>query len=162
MNVTPVVRPGAATGWWSGTRVLTSPLFTRAHQPAGQASHIRLFPLPFSRYLFQTLFLPLRSLSSSVLPIRPWVGSTLQKRRPHGLSPDTSPTSAAGACRCLPPRPAPARCRLALLTAFPRCPASQAPLDGLPQPVCSPPRALLSVGSVSRRRALLLPSAASA
>lgn len=109
----------------------------------------RLFPLPFSPVLVSNSSCLLEASPPLFSLTRPWVGSTLQKGRPHGLSPDTSPTS-AGACPLSPSRPAPARCRLASAHRLPSVPGPpQAPLDGLPQPVCSPPRALLSVGSVS-------------
>ena len=138
MNITPVVGPGAAAGWWSGAPVggcrgswfVVTSLLGR---PSCFSHH--LFPLPFSPVLVSNSSLPLRSLSSSILPDSSLGGEHSSERKasrpvPRHLSCLRGRLSAASC---------PARCYPGpLLAAFPPRPALHRRLDGLPRPVCSP------------------------
>ena len=110
------------------------------------ASHIISSRSRSLQYLFQTLLCLLEASPPLFSLTRPWVGSTLQKGRPHSLSPDTS-RACAGACPQPPARPAATRG----LCSPPSLHARPSPgVSGRPSPArVFPPRALLSAGSVS-------------
>ena len=144
MNITPVVGSGAAAGWWSGAPVggCLRPWFVVTSllgRPSCFSHH--LFPLPFSPVLVSNSSLPLRSLSSSILPDSSLGGEHSSERKasrpvPRHLSCLRGRLSSASC---------PARCYPGpLLTAFPPRPALPRRLwTAFPGPCVPAPRSAL-------------------